>query len=664
MRKLLVLLAASVIAPYGLADIVDLQPDSTPVPEVLTPVRLKQPRTEVPASVSIIDRQMIAASGIRELPELLRLVPGMAVGASSGWNYSVSYHGTSRFNSHRMQVLVDGRSLYQAGLATIPWDDIPVAIEDIERIEITRGPNTAAYGANAFLGVISIITQHPDDSPRLRAKATAGNKSVEDYYGSTSGNVGDSSYRVTAVARRDSGFDIKADHVTDRRDSKNPKFIDGRWLVSPTASWALDFEAGYKAGEETNDYRGKGIKRDATPENQFVDNYFASVNSHHFLTANNALKWQLDYTGDKQKLEWIGCGSARTLSPAYSSAAQYCGDLNQNITNARTDFDIQDTWLSSGPYKLVSGAHIQYQKAVSESYYSGSVSRTTYQLFANFEYRFGPNWIATLAGSDDYMDQGQHAFSPRVALLYVPSSNHSFRAVYSEAIRAPDLFENRFVWHQIARNVTINGAAANPSSFDLGTINPPSRVTFEKIRSREIGYYGLWLDRKLSLDVKIFNDSLTDLITDPPQYSVGYSPVNDTKVGQNGAEAEMEVRLNEKWQGRLSLSFMDSRASPLDPYPDFAYKELTLTPHKYGAIALIHNFTPSVQWANFYYYQPINGNSFSRGDSRLSKSWSMGSTTVTLAAVLQHYFDKLPDILADNQYEGPNKFYFSADFTF
>lgn len=667
MRKYLALFAVCLSAVHSLcqADIDELPLETIPVPEVLTPVRLKQLRTEVPASVSIIDRKMIEASGIRELPELFRLVPGLSVGASSGWNYGVSYHGTSRYNSHRMQVLIDGRSVYHAGLATIPWDSIPFAMEDIERIEVTRGPDSAAYGENAFLGIINIITRHPDDSPRLRAKATHGNKSVEDYYGSTSGNVGASSYRLTAAARRDSGFDYKVDHITDRRDSKSPKFINGRWLVSPTDSWALDMQAGYKEGIETNDIRGKGIKQDATPQDQYIDNYFASVGSKHFLSETNALKWQLDYTGEKQELEWIGCGAASALDPAYSNSQQWCGELNQNITNERTDFDVQNTWLSDGPYKLVSGAHVQHQTADSESFYSGTISRTTYQLFGNFEYRIRPDWIATLAGSQDYMDMDEDAFSPRVALLYLPTENHSFRAVYSEAIRSPDLFENRFTWHQIARNVTIDGVPTIPN-VDLGTIHAPEHVVHEKIRSREIGYYGLWLNRKLSLDVRVFNDDLTDLITDPPQYAVGYSPINDTKVKHRGAETELEVTVNEKWQGRLTLSFIDSRATPYDEKLDYAYKQETLTSHKSGAFALIHNFTPTLQWSNMYYYQPIplNNRNFSRGDSRLAKTWPLQSSSITVAAVLHHYFRQVADILDDNQYNDRNKFYITADFSY
>ncbi len=195
MRKTLAFIALCPLfhTPAHGAELDDEQLGSLAVPEVLTPVRLKQPRTEVPASVTVIDRELIEASGVRELAEVLRLVPGMVVSQRSGWDSVVSYHGTNRRNSRRMQVLIDGRSVYQAGLATIEWSDIPLAIEDIERIEITRGPDTAAYGANAFLGIINIISKHPDDSERLRLKLTRGSSGTENYYASTSGNLPNSS---------------------------------------------------------------------------------------------------------------------------------------------------------------------------------------------------------------------------------------------------------------------------------------------------------------------------------------------------------------------------------------------------------------------------------------------------------------------------------------
>jgi iron complex outermembrane receptor protein len=145
---------------------------------------------------------------------------------------------------------------------------------------------------------------------------------------------------------------------------------------------------------------------------------------------------------------------------------------------------------------------------------------------------------------------------------------------------------------------------------------------------------------------------------------LGYNPINDSKVHQKGVETELDFHLSEKLQGRLAAALIDFNASPYDPNNDFSYKQKTLTPHKSGAFALIYNFDHALQWSNFYYYQPINGNSFSRWDSRVAKRLPLSSGTVTLAATLQHYFDKRPDLLADNQYDGPNKFYFSIDLSF
>ena len=126
----------------------DLFMDSQALPQVLTATRLKQTPAEVPGSMTVLDSELISASGARDISELLRLVPGMMVGNISGNPAAVNYHGTHATEARRMQVLIDGRSVYRAGLATVDWSDMPVAMEDIDRIEVFRGPNTVSYGAN------------------------------------------------------------------------------------------------------------------------------------------------------------------------------------------------------------------------------------------------------------------------------------------------------------------------------------------------------------------------------------------------------------------------------------------------------------------------------------------------------------------------------------
>ena len=131
------------------------------MPIVLSVSRLPQRLDETPGAVTVIDRDMIRLSGARDVADLLRLVPGFQSSTSFETSAPLaSYHGGFDSYSNRIQVLVDGRSVYSPyfigsvgpGLQT-------VALADIERIEILRGSNSAAYGARAMLGVINIVTR-------------------------------------------------------------------------------------------------------------------------------------------------------------------------------------------------------------------------------------------------------------------------------------------------------------------------------------------------------------------------------------------------------------------------------------------------------------------------------------------------------------------------
>src|SRR5690554_2964284 len=146
------------------------------IPEVLTATRLKQPKAETPASVTVISAEQIQALGARNIPEVLRFVPGMFVGHSqSESSDTVIYHASSQNFTCRLQVLIDGRSVYNAAVARVIWDNIPLAVEDINRIEIIRGPSSATYGANAFLATINIITKSPEESLGTQMRYRGGN---------------------------------------------------------------------------------------------------------------------------------------------------------------------------------------------------------------------------------------------------------------------------------------------------------------------------------------------------------------------------------------------------------------------------------------------------------------------------------------------------------
>jgi len=144
------------------------------LPVVLSASRLSQPQNAAPAAVTVIDQGMIRASGFRDIPDLFRLVPGFTVAYTRDNTWGVGYHGLADAFSRRMQVLIDGRSVYTAGFGEVPWASLPLSIDDIERIEVVRGPNSATYGSNAFLGVINIITKDASQVPGSHLSVQAG----------------------------------------------------------------------------------------------------------------------------------------------------------------------------------------------------------------------------------------------------------------------------------------------------------------------------------------------------------------------------------------------------------------------------------------------------------------------------------------------------------
>ena len=114
-----------------------------------------------PAAVTVISPEAIASAPDRSVPELLRSVPGVNAVRTSNRDWNVtSRQGTSTLANSQL-VLVDGRSIYLDFLGVVLWDLLAVAPSDIEQIEVVRGPASAVWGANAFTGVVNVLTRAP-----------------------------------------------------------------------------------------------------------------------------------------------------------------------------------------------------------------------------------------------------------------------------------------------------------------------------------------------------------------------------------------------------------------------------------------------------------------------------------------------------------------------
>lgn len=167
--------------------------------QVVTASRFGQDPLEAPAAVTLIDREDIVASGATTIPELLATVPGVDVMQLTAGQADVSARGFNRRLSNKLLILIDGRSVYLDSVGTTLWNALPITMDEIERIEVIRGPGSAIYGANAFAGVVNIITITPGAAgEQSSVRLTAGTKGS--YQGSTvlTGRSGDLGYRASA----------------------------------------------------------------------------------------------------------------------------------------------------------------------------------------------------------------------------------------------------------------------------------------------------------------------------------------------------------------------------------------------------------------------------------------------------------------------------------
>jgi iron complex outermembrane receptor protein len=172
------------------------------LPVVLSVSRLAQPLNEVPGAVTVIDRDLIRRSGAREVAEALRLVPGFLFTRRNGANPLASYHSALDLYGARMQVYVDGRSVYSSFYLGDTHRGLQgIVLEDIERIEVLRGSNSAAYGADAFLGVVNIVTRHAADTHGGMVSISSGDKGIDDNVARVGWGGEGAHFRLTASLR-------------------------------------------------------------------------------------------------------------------------------------------------------------------------------------------------------------------------------------------------------------------------------------------------------------------------------------------------------------------------------------------------------------------------------------------------------------------------------
>ena len=540
-------------------------------PVVLSASRLSQPLSEAPNAVTVIDREMIKASGFRNIADLFRLVPGMFVGYENGHFPIVAYHGSIEQYSHRMQVLVDGRSVYLPPFSSVNWEDIPLHIADIERIEVVRGPAAASYGANSLQGVINIITREASGANGSIVSAAKGNGGISDASAHLGKTGTDLDYRVTLAYRADHGFDTPV-----LNDDNATRLANLRANYHPGLSDSFDFQLGYNNG-----VRGEGGQ---TPSVTFgdtrSDSNFEQITWLHALPQFDELKvnyYRINrYSKDKSFLPSV-----------------------VDIDIYRHELELQHTVHTGMSNRLVWGGGIRLDSA--DAYSAGIFQMTQHlrqsRLFAHDEWRIVESTVLNAGAMLENDGMGHRNTSPRIALNHHVTPQQTLRAGASVAYRSPAMFEEV--------------ADIPPTYLSRGGLRP------EKTFSRELGYLGEFNTIGVTVDARAYFDRVSDFIYyDPDPSTFKFSFSNLLATTYKGLEGTMKYR----WGERSNLTFNYSRqlascsvtGTPLSPGLPFnwaAQLQLvastcsSMVPLNSGSVLVTQQLTDDVRVSAGYYHQ-------------------------------------------------------------
>lgn len=464
------------------------------LPVVLTPSRLPQPLQEAPAAVTVIDRKTIRATGYRDIARLFRLVPGMQVGDERGGIHWASYHGLGNDAPLDLQVLVDGRALYAPStIAGVEWSPLAVDIDEIERIEIVRGTDAVAYGPNAFLGVVNLITRHASDSPGYRITARTGNAGIGDVSVAWTGARQDHALRATFSSSQDSGYRGLYDDSHNRMAS----------LRSDSRLSDRDELTLHLSGSHTT--RGLGYPDATLDSNVERPNATRTLNFHLQWRREPAIGEEIliNYFRNESsaKDDWI----ARVPRPDLGFSRMAVVPIDRNYRGVRNSVEWQHRLMPVPTTQVVWGAEARDEWIESPYMFHErrSVANRLYRVFANVEQRVARTVTLNAGGMASKYSWDRLRWSPRLFANWQQAPGTTLRAGYSRAWRDINHFERH-------SDVQLIDVVDGRNLFRLYLPNPDLRPS--RIDSVELGYLGRLPGRDTTLDVRVFHERIKDIV--------------------------------------------------------------------------------------------------------------------------------------------------------
>ena len=603
------------------------------IPVVLSAARLVQPLKDAPGAVTVIDRAMIRASGARDVAELLTWVPGFQVGRKNGATALTTYHGLSDDAPRRMLVRVDGRSAYSPYfISGIEWAKISVDIDDIERIEVFRGSNAAAYGSNAFLGVVNIITRPAADTPRYRVRITEGENGIQERVLSTRQQIGDATARLTVGRQGDNGLAPVDDTYRNQR-------VDARidWQLAPDQE--LELHLGFVDGRART-----GAPDDISNPPRTADSY----------TGFGQIRWRKQLgLGDEIKATYFHQEERAADAYFVALGAGYGVAIDYGTRSLRDDLEFEHLLHPHSDLRLSWGAGLREDRVTSAQMFNTDDNITVRhaRLFANTEWQANPRWTFNAGAMLEKTNDTGPRLSPRVAANYHVLPDTTLRAAVSRAYRNLTPFE---------RQADLRFYESSTGKLVRQSFQPSPGLRPERVTTREIGLRQEWWGGRSNIDLRLFDERIEDMLRrdtattnatgpilsgalwkgDSPRYYNGgyakirgaeltalYRPTHNTWIG--GPYASLDINSNDE--------FAD-RTAPNEQFSVFAATELFPGWH----MSVSHHFVGSMQW---YTQEKYRLKPYRQTHLRLARRFAAAGVRGELAIGVERFTDDIADYL-------------------
>ncbi|MFL5348854.1 MAG: TonB-dependent receptor domain-containing protein [Hyalangium sp.] len=459
---------------------------------VVTASRRAQSSLEAPNATTVITAEDIRLSGATSLVELLRRVPGADVMELGVGSANFSLRGFNQRIANKVLVLVDGRSEYQDFLGMTLWSSLPISLEEIDRIEVIRGPGSALYGANAMLGVVNIITRAPGTGQRqITARVGGGNTVTGNFvsYGAASAMR----YRLSVGYGQEDKW--SEDFAENRPDMvrRAPSGDVGYRGARGNLATEYTFSPGMELGLSTGVHRfSTELYPLGTLRNFYMDGVTAYAKADASLgpVKLKAFWNNVDVDAGPQ-FEPIGQRSLVT-------------HVTSNVFNGEGLFS--KVFELAGEHLLNVGTEARV-KRVGWSYLGEVKQELHLAAFVQDEWRpVEPLRLVASYRADRHplLDEGKPglAHSPRVSAIYIPFEGHAFRASAASAFREPTFLES--YTHLLVPAPGVPGASA----LTLGsqTLKPERMVAYE------LGYRGEAPRLGIDWDVAVYQNTVKNLI--------------------------------------------------------------------------------------------------------------------------------------------------------